>query len=125
MSRNGSTGPLGMIIDTSTGDITGTAIEGSANDYAIKGTNSSGSSTTNLDSIAVTAVVVPVISGTFDVPDGTAGEAITPIDVSGFWVDGDEPTGWDIVGTDIPVWLSISAAGLVTGTRIEGTWALE
>ena len=55
MSRNGSTGPLGMIIDTSTGNITGTAIEGSANNYAIKGTNSSGSDTTNLDSITVTA----------------------------------------------------------------------
>jgi len=60
---NGTLGPLGMIIDPSTGAITGTAIEGTANDYAVKGTNASGSDTTNIDSIVVSAVGGSVFNG--------------------------------------------------------------
>jgi len=73
------------------------------------------------DTAQAVTVAAPVLSGTFNIADGTAGDSVNQ-DVSALRTSGDAATGWAFTGTP-PTGLSISSVGVITGTLVEETLA--
>lgn len=66
-------------------------------------------------------VVAPVLSGIFNIPNGTSGDIVN-LDISGLRTGGDTPTSWVFAGTP-PTGLSINNVGIITGTLVTETLA--
>lgn len=92
--------------------------EGSDVDVRVKGTNNAGTTTSSTVTMTGTpAVVAPVLSGSFDIPDGVDGDSLS-LDVSALATGGDAPTAWALTGTP-PTNAVISSSGVITGARVE------
>jgi len=90
--------------------------------YRCVGTNAAGSTNSNGCTLTVGAATnAPVLSGTFNMVDTTAGTEFN-YDVSGLATGGDAATAWQLTGTP-PTNAVISAAGVITGTSVEETLA--
>lgn len=125
-SINVVTGAMGNGLSVSTtGLISGTPVDGTdLTGLSFSATNAIGtSSTSNVDTLVVDAAVllVPVLSGTFNIADGTVGDVLNQ-DVSSLETGGGAATGWAFTGTP-PTGLSISSVGVITGTLVEQTLA--
>lgn len=68
-------------------------------------------------------VIAPVISGTFNIADGTAGDSYSG-NVSSLVSGGGAATGWVLTGTP-PTNLAVAANGDLSGTRVEETLAAD
>jgi hypothetical protein len=106
--------PAGLILNTSTGAITGTATAAGTFSVQVKdanGATSTGCAITINPALSVTCVVINAIQGV----------AITPVTMS---ASGGTGTGYTFTATGLPAGLSMSTAGTISGTpTVNGTFS--
>lgn len=87
--------------------------------------NTAGNTDSNIADINIVAapVIAPVLSGTFDLIDTTAGTSFN-FDASVLATGGDAPTAWSLTGIP-PTNAVISSVGLITGVSVEEILAAD
>ena len=102
--------PTGLTLSTA-GLISGTSTATGTSNFTVKATNSVGSDTKALSITINTTAVAPVITTT-TLPNGTTGTAYSaPISATGT-----APITWSLTSGSLPVGLTLSGAGVISGT---------
>ncbi|MDR2909866.1 MAG: putative Ig domain-containing protein [Bacteroidales bacterium] len=112
--------PEGIVIDPSTGVISGTPVgtseSGTATVTITDSSEPAQSVTVDIDFGATTVTPPPAFidNASFDIPAMTVGTAIAPVNVAGAASGGATPYAFSASG--LPAGISISAAGVISGT---------
>jgi Synergist-CTERM protein sorting domain-containing protein len=104
--------PAGLTL-SSAGVITGTPSAPGSSDFTVRATNGAGNNTRvlSIDIIPGVAGTPPTIT-TVSLPNGTVGTAYSQT----LTATGDTPMSWDITVGTLPAGLTLSSAGVITGT---------
>ncbi|MDR2970324.1 MAG: putative Ig domain-containing protein [Bacteroidales bacterium] len=108
--------PNGLTLSAA-GVISGTPTTAGTSNFTVKATNSTGSDTKSLSIAITTAPVAPTITTT-SLPAGKTGTAYS----AQLEATGTAPITWSLVSGSLPTGLTLSSAGLISGTpTVAGT----
>ena len=102
--------PTGLVIQQTSGKISGTPLTAGTYNFTVQATNSFGNNTKAL-SIVVAAATAPVITTT-TLPGGTTGTAYS----TQLAAIGSAPITWSLSSGSLPNGLTLSASGVISGT---------
>jgi C1A family cysteine protease len=104
--------PIGLSLNSATGEISGTPTTANTYSFTVKATNAAGSTEKAL-SIVITATPVAPMINTASLPGGTVGVAYSQT----LSASGTAPITWSVASGTLPTGLSMNAAtGVISGT---------